>query len=94
MAELEPSFDRSSVNGMPSLFAISFTFSWLAFCSSDFVDTAAAAGVIGAATTGAGGAITLAAITGAAATGYAILAFAITLAINCYWVRTTGVYGN
>lgn len=76
MAELDPSLEISSVNGIPSLDAISLTFSWDAFYSSVLVATAIAAAGAGAALAFTG--------TGAAATGvaYADLAFAITFAIN------------
>lgn len=69
IAELDPSLEISSVNGIPSLLAISLTFSWEAFCSSVLDEIAAA-------TAGAGLALTGAA-TGAAAT-LALLALAIT----------------
>jgi hypothetical protein len=39
MAELDPSLAISSVKGIPSLEAISLTFYWEAFCSSDLVET-------------------------------------------------------
>lgn len=38
MSELDPSFIRSSVNGIPNFCAISFTFSWDAFDSASAVD--------------------------------------------------------
>lgn len=39
IAELDPSLEISSVNGIPSFEAISLTFSCEAFCSSDLADT-------------------------------------------------------
>lgn len=69
IAELEPSLEISSVKGIPSLEAISLTFSWDAFCSSVLVETTAIAAA------GAGLAL--------AATGAVVfLALAITEAIN------------
>lgn len=38
MSELDPNFIRSSVNGIPSFCAISFTFSWDAFASASAAD--------------------------------------------------------
>ena len=71
IAELDPSLEISSVNGIPSLEAISLTFSWEAFCSSVLA---------GAATAAAGAGLALTA-TGAEA-ALAFLALAITEAIN------------
>ena len=87
MAEFDPNFDKSSVKGIPSLFAISFTFSWLAFCSSLFVE-AAAAGTVGFAALVA---LTAGAGVEAADGVDAPFALAITLAITYYWDNPYGL---
>ena len=86
MAELEPSFRRSSVKGTPSFLAISLTLSWLALSSAWEEVELAGAGVVaakvGAGAAGAGAGAGTGAAWIEAAYGYLFLA--ITYYIRLY----------